>query len=362
MKEKNSAIYFWKFIYAFFIMYFHFYSQTKEHFLSGRYGVEFYLLVAGVFLFAKYDKQSNNLQTPYSFLKKRFMRFFPWSLVGFLFAAIVVRFYINPVESFEKLVDCFSKDIWEILMLSMNGLNNNSNLLNFPAWTISSMLITQFFIWACLFHYREKFLNVFLPLTIVVGLGIWRFIDVAGVKLWMGFTTFGTFRAWIITCMGYYVLKLSDKIKEANFNTRGGYLLTVFELLCHAFAIWIMMNKDSRYYQWCCVLLFMLATAIELSGNSKFNEALNKIPFIGFLGELSMCIYLTHGTFLKLWKFWYKDPYLRYSHKFSYTIVTLVASISMYFIVKYGIKLFAYIGAKAREILTESKKQEITTC
>lgn len=224
LKEKNSAIYFWKFLYSFFIMYYHFYSQTKEHFLSGRFGVEFYLLVAGVFLFAKYDKQSanSNVQTPYSFLKKRFVRFFPWSLVGFLFVAIVVRFYINPVESFEKLVDCLSKDIWEILMLSMSGLNKNKNLLNVPAWTLSSMLITQFFIWACLFHYKEKFLNIFMPLSIVIGLGVWRFIDVAGVKLWMGFITFGTFRAWIITCLGYYAYKLSIRLKNAKFNTPGG--------------------------------------------------------------------------------------------------------------------------------------------
>lgn len=364
MNGKNSAIYFWKFLYCFFILFYHFYFQTKEHFISGRYGVEFYLLVAGVFLFTKYDKQSinSNIQTPYSFLKKRFMRFFPWALVGFLFAVCIIRFYTSPVESFEKLVDCFSKDIWEVLLLSMNGMNMNILPLNFPAWTLSSMLIVQFFIWGCLFHYREKFIDIFMPLSIVVGLGVWRFIDNTAVKLWMGFTTFGTFRAWIITCLGYYTFKLSNRIRAANFNTRGRYLLTALELLCHAAAMWIMVSKDTRYYQWCCVLLFMLATAIELSGNSKFNDFLNKMPFIGLLGELSMCIYLTHGSVLKLWEFWYKDPYLRYSHKISYTIVTLIASVLMYFVVKYGIKLFAYIGVKTKEILTESKEQEIIKC
>ena len=33
-KEKNNAINFWKFVYSFFVMYYHFYEKTEEHFLS----------------------------------------------------------------------------------------------------------------------------------------------------------------------------------------------------------------------------------------------------------------------------------------------------------------------------------------
>lgn len=356
--NKNNAIYFWKFFYSFIIMFYHFYLQTKEHFLSGRFGVEFYLLTAGVFLFMKYEKQiQGGMQSPYSFLGKRFGRFFPWAFIGYLFAAVVIRGYLRPIGSFEKLIDYLSGDIWEILLIKMNGMNNNSALLNSPAWTLSSMLIVQFFIWSCLFHWREKFIDLIMPLTIVGGLGMWRFVDVAAVKLWIGFTTFGTFRAWIVICLGYYALRMSFKMKNIFFNDKGKLMLTAFELLCHIFAVWVIMNKDSRNYQWCCLLAFMIATAIELSGHSKFNEVLSRLPFVSFLGELSMCIYLTHGTVLKIWQFWYPEPYEMYSHKFSFALAVLVVSLAMYYIVKYGIKLWeSFVNVAQKVLISDNQK------
>lgn len=362
-KERSNGIYFWKFFYSFVIMYFHFYLQTKELFLSGRFGVEFYLLTAGVFLFMGYERQARagrELQSPYSFLKKRFSRFFPWAFVGYLLAAVAIRGFIRPVGSFEKLIDYLSGDIWEILLIKMNGMNNNSSLLNSPAWTLSSMLIVQFFVWSCLYHFREKFIDLIMPLTIVMGLGMWRFVDAAAVKLWIGFTTFGTFRAWIVICLGYYALRMAYKLKEIPFNNKGKLLFTAIELLCHFFAIWVIMNKDSRNYQWCCLLAFIIATAIELSGHSRFNDFLNKIPFIGFLGELSMCIYLTHGTILKIWQFRYPEPYEMYSHKASFTLVVLAASLVMYYVVKYGMKLWNYFMNTAKKTLISDKQKMIS--
>ena len=355
----NNAIYFWKFLYSFIIVYFHFFHQTNEHFLSGRYGVDFYLLVAGLFLFAKYEKQLCNdgrsLEKPYSFLIKRFARFFPWAFAGFIFAAIVCRGFINPVASFGKLMDHFSGDIWEILLIKMNGLNNNKSLLNGPAWTLSSMLIAQFFIWSCLYYYKEKFTNLVMPLTVIVGLGIWRFLDHTAVKNWIGFTTFGTFRAWIVICLGYYSLKYSQKLMRIRFNTLGKTLLTIVELLCHVFAIWVIMNRDSRNYQWCCILAFMIATSIELSGNSLMNDFLNRSSFVTFLGKLSMCIYLAHETVLKLWRYFYPEPDVLYSHVLSFTAAVIIVSVLMYYAVTYGIKLYRILSKKIVILLTNEE-------
>ena len=362
-KEKNNAIYFWKFVYAFFVMYYHFYEATEEHFLSGRYGVEFYLLTAGAFLFMAYERQTSageGYQSPYSFLKKRFSRFFPWAFTGLLFAAAATYGFLRPVGSFEKLVDALSNDIWEILLIKMNGMNYNRPLLNGPAWTLSSMLITQFFIWSCLYHFREKFIDLLMPLTIVVGLGMWRFIDDASVKIWIGFTTFGTFRAWIVICTGYYALRMAYHLKGIHFNNKGKLVLTAIELLCHLFAIWVMLSKNTRYYQWCCLLVFIIATAIELSGHSRFNDFLNKIPFIGFLGELSMCIYLTHGTVWKIWLFRYPDPYEMYSHMVSFTLAVFASSLGMYYAVKYGTKLWKRLMNAAKNTLTYDEQKMIT--
>lgn len=317
--------------------------------------MEFYLLTAGVFLFLSYEKQMSErrIQTPYSFLRKRFKRFFPWAFAGFLFAALVARVIIHPLDSFDKAIDCFSGDIWEILLVNMNGMNNNRKLLNVPAWTLSSMLIVQYFVWACLFHFREKFIDIVLPLTVVIGLGIWRFVDDAAVQTWIGFTTFGTLRAWIGICMGYYALKFSQGLKTLQLNKSGKWSLTALELLCHTFAIWAMLNKESRNYQWCCMTAFIIAIAIELSGHSQFNELLNKVQTVRFLGEFSMCIYLTHATVLKYWRFMCPQPYELYTHKVGFTLAVLGAAIAMYCFVKCSGKLWDRVLHSAKEKMLE---------
>lgn len=321
----------WKFVYSWFIVYFHFYLSTSLHFPGGKFGVEFFLLVAGVFFFRHLDRETAEI--PPRYLIHRFMRFFPWALTGFIFAFLVIRLYVNGTTSFHKLADCFSTDIWEILLVKMNGINNNTGLLNSPAWTLSSMLLVEIVLVGCYSSCRKTFVNVLLPLSLIIGFGCWRHLKSAGSSEWIGFTTFGTLRTWLIYGCAYYCYHLSSRLRRIDFSRRGRFLLTALETLCHIFAIWAMLRQDTRNWQWCVLLAFFIAVAITMSGHSLWNTALQKCSrMIRFLGSLSLSVYLVHWPVIRFFRTVYPDNDAQYAHVAVVTGAIFVCALAHYFI------------------------------
>lgn len=327
----------WKFVYAWFIVFYHIYKSTGQHFAGGFYGVEFYLLAAGVFFFRKLEKGPEN---PPRYIGRRFMRFFPWSFTAFIFAFVVVRIIIDGSTSPVGLIKYLSQDIWEILLVDMSGLNGGAYPVNGPAWTLSSMFLVEIIMIGC-FHYKKAFVNVFLPLTLMVGFGYWRAIPSAAVANWIGFTTFGTFRAWVVYGCAYYCLQLSEYLRDKPFTRLGESALTVLETFCHAFAIVAMVTTDSRYFQWCTLLAFLVAIAISMSGHSLWNVWLAKCaPVSKFLGGFSLSLYLMHRPVDWYFEKLYPDDVVRYAHLLPMLAVIILCSLAQYLLVTGLIKLW----------------------
>ena len=296
MKSQNLDIHFFKFLYSCMIVIYHLAGSTAITCVGGYCGVEYFLLSAGLFLFLSFEKGEKrglNL-TPGQYLKKRFARFFPWCITGYLLVLVVQRVLIDKTASLGQWADYFAKDIWEVLMINMNGMNNNEYLLNSPAWTLSAMLIVGFFIWALMYYYKNLFIRIIMPLTLVIGFGVWTHLPSANTERWMGFTNFGTFRTYLVFCLGYYCLQLAKKLAEIPFTKAGKCVLTIAEIIIHIFSLTIMFLRAERYYQWLITALFMVAIAIAMSGHSHLAQVLSKFKFIQFLGNLSMSIYLVH--------------------------------------------------------------------
>ena len=336
MEKRNNNIALFKFIYSWIIVFFHFFPTDSGKFIGGYIGVEYYLLVAGVFFFVGYERQSaQTMQTPYAWFVKRFWRLFPWAFTAFLFSAIVIR---GIPTSFVQALDYFSGDIWEILLIKWNGMNDGQLLINGPAWTMSSMLLAGFFIWGFLYFLPEKFLNFFMPISIIVGYGIWRHVESAGTEVWIGFTTFGTFRTYIVMCLGYYCLKLSQKLSGSNLNARGKALITIIEVLCQVLAIAIMLKRGTRNYQWFATLLLFVAIAIAISGKSMLTDLLNRFDGVYFLQNLSLSVYLMHFGAIRLFETLYGYDYNR-NYYFAFLIaLILLLSLLHYFVTKFLIK------------------------
>lgn len=339
----------WKFIYSWFVVYFHFYISTSRHFPGGKFGVEFFLLAAGVFFFRHLDRDTFE---PGPYLGRRFLRFFPWALTGFIFAFAVIRLYIGGVPSLKALANDLSGDIWEILLVKMNGMNDGSGLLNSPAWTLSSMLLVEIVMTGCYHTWRRSFVNVLLPLSLIVGFGFWQHLESAGTSSWIGFTAFGTFRTWLVYGCAYYCYRLSETLRRIDFNRRGEILLTALETLCHIFAIFVMLHRLSKNWQWCVLLAFFAAVAIAMSGHSLWNEALGRFSrAIRFLGALSLSVYLAHWPVIRFFQTVYPDTDALYAHVAVVTGGILAGALGHYFITAGLIRLCRTVKPKLTALL-----------
>lgn len=305
MKSKNNDIQLFKFLYCWIIVLYHLEHDTSGVACpGGSFGVEYFLLSSGIFLFMGFERQQNagKLQTPGQYLWKRFSRFFPWSLTGYLLAAVVNYGCISPIRSPGKLMDAFSSDIWEILMIKWNGMNENMLCLNTPAWTLSSLCIVGFAIWGFMYYYQERFLKLFMPISLIMGYGFWRHLDSASTQVWIGFTAFGIFRTWLVICLSYYVVRMAQYLKNICLKPLGIWLLTAAEVTLQMWSLWMIFNRDTRFAQWLTTLLMMLALTIALSGQSMLVRWLNKSRIVDYLGKLSMSVFLVHVPVLQYYQ------------------------------------------------------------
>lgn len=329
-RPRNVMIDIWKFVYAWFIVFYHIYKSTGLHFAGGYYAVEFYLLAAGVFFFSRLEK---DLEDTPRYIGRRFMRFFPWSFTAFIFAFVVIRIVIDGNVSPGRLIKYLSGDIWEILLVNMSGLNGGAYPVNGPAWTLSSMFLVEIIMIGC-FRYKKAFVNIVLPLTLMVGFGYWRAAPSATIPNWIGFTTFGTFRAWVVYGCAYYCLQLSKHLRDKPFTRLGKSALTALETFCHAFAIVAMLTTKSRNFQWCTLLAFLVAIAISMSGHSLWNVWLAKsAPASRFLGAFSLSLYLMHRPVEQYFAKLYPDNGVRYAHLLPILAAIILCALAQYLLV-----------------------------
>lgn len=293
-----------KFVYCWFIVFYHFYLNTADTFPGGKYGVEFYLLAAGVFFFRHLEHSQG--ETPGRYIGHRFARLFPWTLTAYALAFVVIRLYIDRTFTLGSLAGRLSQDLWEVLLVKMNGMNLGESLLNSPAWTVSSMFLVEIVLVGFFFACKKPFVRVLLPASLMAGFGIWRHVPSAGSTIWIGLTTFGTLRAWLVYGCAWYCYRLSGALGRAKLSRRAERALTGLATALHAFAIWAMLTQDSRNYQWCVLLAFFLAMALTISGHNRWNAALQKLARpIRFLGALSLSVFLVHWPVIRLFQTFY---------------------------------------------------------
>jgi len=355
MKSKNVDIQLFKFLYSCLIVIYHLASSTRIVCPGGYYGVEYFLLTSGLFLFLSFDKKEGTdaLLTPGQFFAKRFWRFLPWSITGFLAAVFVQRLCIEKTVSPTAWLQTFPSDLWEILMAKGTGINAGEMLINGPAWTISSLLIVGALFWTLLYYYKQPFIRIIMPLSLVLGFGIWANLPSADTAGWIGFTTFGTFRTWLIFCLSYYCMLLGKKLSTLRLNKAGQWTLTVIELLLHGVALYYVFTSAERPTQWMLTGLFMLSIAIAVSGHSYLARALDKASFINFLGEVSISIYLIHSPVIVAFRYVFDLESWGALPLIGLCIAILVAAFAHYYGTLWLLKGFRRIKARVQRALTE---------
>lgn len=340
-----------KLLFSFIVCYYHFYNVTSPnpYWPLGDVAVELFVLIAGVFFFAglQHKAEKGITESPYAYLKKRFCRFFPYSFWGYLLAfaaAIYLSVQSGTPVTGADVGDWLSDGIWDVLMVKMNGMNSNQPFLNTPAWTLSAMLISEFTIHSLLYNNKKLFETFIAPSVILVGLGFWRHIPSASHQLWIGFTTFGLLRVFILYCLSWYCFKLFQRLQKLSLTRFGRLGITASEILAYLWAIMIMTSQTSRNYRWVATLLLFFSVAVSISGKSYTAKA---IPFSKWTGEFSMGIYLTHYPIMKIFRAWFPGTeVLEYVLPFS--LVVILAS----FLFCVILRISSIVIHKAKTLLT----------
>ena len=126
---RNGAIDLLKFLFSWIVAFYHFYSNRK-YFPHGNIGVEFFVLVSGVYFYMSWEKTKRRRPGedlafyPYEYAKKRFLRFFPSTTTAFVGAFIVIGLMIQGIHKkslFSFLGRCCDL-IWEILLIGVDGV------------------------------------------------------------------------------------------------------------------------------------------------------------------------------------------------------------------------------------------------
>lgn len=118
----------------------------------------------------------------------------------------------------------------------------------------------------------------------------------------------------------------------------------------HLLLLWICLYRNTKYYQWLAILLFMLSIAIAFSGKSYLEQLLRRVRFVPFLGELSLSIYLVHYPMIQLQEWILKHIGIAryYDYRLLFAAVVVVAALLHYYLTPPGIRLCKTAWGKLR--------------
>lgn len=354
---RNGFIDILRLIFAVLILMYHFYSDGAKHFYSGYLGVEFFAILSGALLFAgwfrkQFAENDIGCRLDYfkNYMKRRYASFFMYTAGPFVATFVVTRVWFGGVNSLATFCDTMSRDIWDLLLVTMTGINQGNSFLTTVAWTMMSMLIAEFCVLGCMALFERQYLNFFMHLSIIAGFGFWANADMSAIGVHTFFTS-GTLRIYILTCVGYYVYWLSQKIRRISFTTVGECLLTVSEMTGYCGGLLIACLRRTLYYNFCFILLIAVSLAISLSERSYSVKVIPEGRITRFCAEFSLYLYVTQLTVLRFFRALYPDVNDLYRQKFVFIPVAVVVALSFMYLTRGAIKLFNVAKRRLKPVL-----------
>ena len=341
-RQRNAVIDMVRIIFSMIILGYHFYGNGKKHFLGGYMGVEVFCVLAGFLFFREYDQKrvaELEMDQRFIYLKahtgKRFWRFFGYSFIGYIMVFVVRYVWTNyNIISAKAFFDVMVRDIWELLLVTMGGFNQNSVTANKVIWTVSSMFLMEFFILGLLAIYEKKYLYFWMPASVLCMCG-WDINDRQGSQyIFQGLTTVGNIRVYIAMCFGIGSYFLYKKLASLEFRRFGAILLTIAEGLCYAWCIYTTFRAGGGgLWLFCLCLAAGIAIAITFSEKSYSSIFAKGNKMTDQFGEFSLCIYIVQASVLEYFMRTYGHENALWERKFEFLGVTiLVTFIYMLFV------------------------------
>ncbi len=311
MRSRNNLVELARFLFSVLVVGYHiqmtFLGDSTNFFENGALAVEFFFLISGYFLARSIEKISakekyNPTLESCRFMGNKVKGVLPTHLTAII-AVIIVILACDLANSGQLLLN----GLPNIFLLQEGGIWTEAyaSALIVPEWYLSAMLLCMLFIVPIALLLRKKIKKGILVIPILLGvLGVIAVIY--GLCTNWAFTTTFVYdlRAWGEMCVGMFAYYLSTVIAKKELNKASSVTLKVVEMICYCAPLILGFIPISKSLEPVCmvvaVVCIFVAISITFAGkgvivtNSKVNKA------FGYLGSLSLAIYLFHPVIITL--------------------------------------------------------------
>ena len=332
-KPRNNIIEFGRFIYSLLVMGYHVqfsYDDDKvDIFENGALAVEYYFLLSGYFLSRSLEKiakdEKNNIFKKYFYFMKNKIT----ALLNVHVLSIIVVIIIIASCDTKNFVDKFLNGLPSIFLVQMIIVwaGDFDKALIVPEWYLSSMLICMLFMVPIFLLLTKKIKGIYSTLILIGILVVIAIISGLATKWSFNENLLYDIRAWGEMCVGMLSYYLSIYLKTKTFGNAFLCFLKIFEILCYglpAILGIVPINKNNQAYLMVATMICIFC-AVTITFTEKGNIIKNeKVNFIfGYLGALSLPIYLFHPVIITLIDYKDKDMkrWVKYIIVFPTTII-----------------------------------------
>lgn len=315
MEKRNNLVEFARFMFSLLVIGYHvqmsFSGDEINFFENGALAVEFFFLISGYFLARSIEKinskeNSNFVLDSCCFMANKVKGILPTHLTAI--TAIIIVILVCDMSNAGTLI---VQGLPSLFLVQEFIVWNNAyaNALIVPEWYISSMLICMAIMVPIAILLRKKIKGVFVVLVLLGVLGVLAII----VGLCMNWTFTTTFvydlRGWGEMCIGMFAYYLSNMLSKKQYKSALTNILKIVEIVGYSIPMilgFIPMNATLQpVFMGVAVVGVFVAISITFAGkgiaisNSKLNAVL------GYLGSLSLAMYLFHPVIISLLDYTY---------------------------------------------------------
>lgn len=305
-------------------------------FPHGSIGVEFFFLLSG-FLMAKsiFRKvhPADGAVPPLSpneslrFLSHKYASVFPQHCVAFVIAVWVWAVF-DGFQTLTQLIQYLLNSIPNFLLIQMTGISLANP--NHVEWYISCMLIAMALLYPLCRRYYTAFTRYFAPLgaLLILGYLFYTTSSLTGVSVWTGLCYKSVLRAIIEVALGTTAFELSRSLASTPLSRLQRTGLTAAELLllvCAAAYILLTLPKTYEFYLLGVLFLLLVISFSNVTWGSRLAQ--NRLNF--FLGSLSLPIYLSQLSAIRLTQHFLPQAAHRWQLLAAFLLALLLAAVTM---------------------------------
>ena len=312
-KQRNNLVELARFLFSLLVVGYHvqmtWAGSKLSVFEGGALAVEFFFLISGYFLARSIEKigtkeHFNPLAETGKFMWGKAKGILPVHAVAIV--GIIVVILCTRLSSAGDIIVAGLPSVFLVHMAVVWDSSFNLALI-VPEWYLSAMLVTMLFMFPIGILLRKKIKGVFVTLVLVGVLVVCMLVCGFSTKWAMPQNFVYDLRAWGEMCVGMFAYYLASAIAKKETSEKSSKLLPAFEVILYCVPIVFGIVPFHADYSYVTMIVTVVcvfgALAITFSnkGLQIQNEKINSL--FGYLGGISLAIYLFHPVFISLFEY-----------------------------------------------------------